>query len=38
MVFSSSSVSSLRRLRPHMMSGYWERPELPAESVRDGWL
>ena len=23
---------------PHMMSGYWKRPELSAETVRDGWL
>jgi acyl-CoA synthetase (AMP-forming)/AMP-acid ligase II len=23
---------------PHMMSGYWKRPELTAETVRDGWL
>ena len=22
----------------HMMSGYWKRPELSAETVRDGWL
>ena len=22
----------------HMMSGYWKRPELTAETVRDGWL
>ena len=23
---------------PHLMSGYWKRPELTAETVRDGWL
>lgn len=23
---------------PHMMSGYWKRPELSAETVKDGWL
>ena len=23
---------------PHMMSGYWKKPELSAETVRDGWL
>ena len=23
---------------PHMMSGYWKRPELSAETVRNGWL
>lgn len=23
---------------PHMMTGYWKRPELSAETVREGWL
>ena len=23
---------------PHMMSGYWKRPDLTAETLRDGWL
>jgi len=23
---------------PHLMSGYWKRPDLTAETVRDGWL
>ena len=23
---------------PHLMSGYWKRPELTAQTVRDGWL
>ena len=23
---------------PHLMSGYWKRPELSAETVREGWL
>ncbi len=23
---------------PHMMSGYWKRPDLSAKALRDGWL
>jgi acyl-CoA synthetase (AMP-forming)/AMP-acid ligase II len=23
---------------PHLMSGYWKRPDLSAEAIRDGWL
>lgn len=23
---------------PHLMSGYWKRPDLTADAIRDGWL
>jgi acyl-CoA synthetase (AMP-forming)/AMP-acid ligase II len=32
------SVGEVVLRGPHMMSGYWKRPELSAETVRGGWL
>ena len=34
----SGEVGELIVMAPHMMMGYWNRPEATAETIRDGWL
>jgi long-chain acyl-CoA synthetase len=34
----SGGIGEVLLRGPHMMSGYWKRPDLTAEVMRDGWL